>query len=73
MAGRSRPSFNKRLKERARQEKQREKAERKQQRKLQKGTGDPEAPETPETPVEGNFTEDRDAAPPSTPEPSPFA
>jgi hypothetical protein len=71
MAGRSRPSFNKRLKERARQEKQREKAERKQQRKLQKGTGDPEAPESP---VEGNFTEDRDAAgPSSTPEPPPFA
>ncbi len=36
MAGRSRPTFTKRLKERARQEKQREKAERKQQRKLQK-------------------------------------
>jgi len=38
MAGRSRPSFTKRLKERARQEKQREKAERKQQRKLDKLT-----------------------------------
>ena len=38
MGGRSRPSFTKRLKERARQEKQREKAERKQQRKIDKLT-----------------------------------
>lgn len=36
MAGNSRPSFNKRLKERARQEKQAEKAQRKQQRKAEK-------------------------------------
>jgi hypothetical protein len=44
MAGRSRPSFTKRLKERARQEKQREKAERKQQRKMQKVAGEPQSP-----------------------------
>jgi hypothetical protein len=38
MGTRSRPSFNKRQKEHARQEKQREKAQRKQQRKLEKTT-----------------------------------
>jgi hypothetical protein len=36
MAGRSRSSFNKRLKERSRQEKQREKAEKRVQRKQDK-------------------------------------
>jgi hypothetical protein len=36
MAGSSRPSFTKRLKERARQEKRAEKAQKKAQRKLQK-------------------------------------
>jgi len=36
MAGRSRSSFNKRLKERSRQEKQREKAEKRVQRKQEK-------------------------------------
>lgn len=36
MAGNSRPSFNKRLKERARQEKQAEKAQRRLQRKAEK-------------------------------------
>ncbi|MGH9511596.1 MAG: hypothetical protein ACRD2U_05620 [Terriglobales bacterium] len=36
MAGRSRSSFNKRLKERSRQEKQREKAEKRVQRKHEK-------------------------------------
>jgi hypothetical protein len=49
MAGNSRPSFNKRLKERARQEKQAEKAQRKLQRKAeaekedgtQQNTGNP--------------------------------
>jgi hypothetical protein len=43
VAGRSRSSFNKRQKERSRQDKAREKAERKQQRKLEKqsGGGDP--------------------------------
>jgi hypothetical protein len=39
MAGRSRSSFTKRLKERSRQEKAREKAERKVQRKMEKQTG----------------------------------
>jgi len=39
MAGRSRSSFNKRQKERSRQDKQREKLERKQQRKAEKQTG----------------------------------
>jgi hypothetical protein len=39
MAGNSRPSFTKRLKERARQEKQAEKAQRKQQRKAEKEDG----------------------------------
>jgi hypothetical protein len=36
MAGRGRSSFNKRQKERARQDKQREKLEKRQQRKLEK-------------------------------------
>lgn len=36
MAGRSRSSFNKRLRERSRQEKQREKAEKRVQRKQEK-------------------------------------
>jgi len=40
MAGRSRSSFNKRLKERSRQDKQREKMERKVQRKSEKPAGD---------------------------------
>jgi hypothetical protein len=39
VAGRSRSSFNKRQKERSRQDKAREKAERKQQRKLEKQSG----------------------------------
>jgi hypothetical protein len=39
MAGRSRSSFNKRLKERSRQEKQREKAEKRVQRKQEKPEG----------------------------------
>jgi hypothetical protein len=43
VAGRSRPTFNKLQKERARQEKQRSKAERKKQRKLE------------EKPAEGEF------------------
>ncbi len=59
MPGRSRPTFNKRQKEHARQEKQRAKAQRKLQRKLEKqaqqsvptamepGSGD-ESGETPE-------------------------
>jgi hypothetical protein len=41
MAGRSRSSFNKRQKERSRQDKQREKLEKKQQRKLEKQSGVP--------------------------------
>jgi len=41
MAGRSRSSFNKRQKERSRQDKQREKAERKTLRKQEKSTGEP--------------------------------
>jgi hypothetical protein len=39
MPGRGRASFNKRQKERSRQDKQREKAERKAQRKLEKPAG----------------------------------
>ncbi len=39
MAGNSRPSFNKRLKERARQEKQAEKAQKRMQRKAEKDEG----------------------------------
>ena len=41
MAGRSRSSFNKRQKERSRQDKQREKLEKRQQRKLEKQSGVP--------------------------------
>jgi hypothetical protein len=41
MAGRSRSSFNKRQKERSRQDKQREKLEKRQQRKLEKQSGTP--------------------------------
>jgi len=41
MAGRSRSSFNKRQKERSRQEKQREKLEKRQQRKAEKQSGVP--------------------------------
>jgi hypothetical protein len=41
MAGRSRSSFNKRQKERSRQDKQREKLEKRQQRKLEKQSGAP--------------------------------
>ena len=41
MAGRSRSSFNKRQKERSRQDKQREKLEKKQQRKVEKQSGEP--------------------------------
>jgi hypothetical protein len=43
MAGRSRSSFNKRQKERSRQDKQREKLEKRQQRKLEKQSGVPGA------------------------------
>ena len=49
MAGNSRPSFTKRLKERARQEKQAEKAQKKLQRKSEKE--DEGAKETPGAPV----------------------
>jgi hypothetical protein len=42
MAGRSRSSFNKRQKERSRQDKQREKLEKRQQRKLEKQSGTPD-------------------------------
>jgi hypothetical protein len=41
MAGRSRSSFNKRQKERSRQDKQREKLEKRQQRKAEKQSGVP--------------------------------
>jgi hypothetical protein len=41
MAGRSRSSFNKRQKERSRQDKQREKLEKRQQRKLEKQSSVP--------------------------------
>jgi hypothetical protein len=41
MAGRSRSSFNKRQKERSRQDKQREKLEKRQQRKLEKQSNVP--------------------------------
>ncbi len=41
MAGRSRSSFNKRQKERSRQDEQREKLEKRQQRKLEKQSGVP--------------------------------
>jgi hypothetical protein len=67
MAGRSRPSFTKRLKERARQEKQREKAERKQQRKQEKLT-----PQTedgmPDTAPTVEVEEDESNAAPAFPE-----
>ena len=43
MPGRGRASFNKRQKERSRQDKQREKAERKAQRKLEKPTTENDA------------------------------
>jgi hypothetical protein len=43
MPGRGRASFNKRQKERSRQDKQREKAERKAQRKLEKPAGEHDA------------------------------
>jgi hypothetical protein len=43
MPGRGRASFNKRQKERSRQDKQREKAERKAQRKLEKPAGEADA------------------------------
>jgi hypothetical protein len=45
MAGRSRSSFNKRQKERSRQDKQREKLEKRQQRKLEKQSGVPGSPD----------------------------
>jgi hypothetical protein len=47
MAGRSRSSFNKRLKERSRQDKQREKMERKVQRKSENRLGIPVIDSTP--------------------------
>jgi len=47
MAGNSRPTFTKRLKERARQEKQAEKAQRKAQRKLEKDSQPAEKPASP--------------------------
>jgi len=47
MAGRSRSSFNKRLKERSRQDKQREKMERKVQRKRKNRLGIPRIDSTP--------------------------
>jgi hypothetical protein len=55
MAGRT--SFNKRQKERSRQEKQREKAERKQQRKAEKaaGGGGPEFGENVVIPDDGEW------------------
>jgi hypothetical protein len=65
MAGRT--SFNKRQKERSRQEKQREKAERKQQRKLEKasGGGGPEFGENVTIPDDSGEWDSGDSAPSS--------
>jgi hypothetical protein len=57
MAGNSRPSFNKRQKERARQEKQAEKAQKRAQRK-QQGDAEPAQPA-----AELEITHDEDGIP----------
>ena len=50
MAGNSRPSFQKRQKEKARQEKAAEKAQKRLQKKQQRESGEaPDAPDAPET------------------------
>jgi ribose 1,5-bisphosphokinase PhnN len=58
MAGNSRPSFNKRLKERARQEKQAEKIQKRLQRKAEKEEGT-----TPKTTGNPTITYDEEGQP----------